>query len=149
MKHLRRSTVSFGSFGRGRIGPRWIANGAFAIVCLLSISTSTARDIQVGELLANPQQFEGRRVAVIGYYVAATETSCLFSTRDAAKRFDILRSVWVEFRNPPAVDSIAGRRARLVGTFHYTPSKKGQALRKYGNLWSAAILDVTEFRPVK
>ena len=120
-----------------------------ALVGLLWISTAAARDIPLADILARPHEFNGKRVAVIGYYVAATETSCLFTTRDAAKRFDIARSVWVEFHTPPVMDSIAGRHARLVGTFHYNPSVRAGVLREYGNLWSVALLDVTDFRPLR
>jgi hypothetical protein len=120
-----------------------------ALVALLSVCTAAAQDIPVAQLLSRPRYFNGKRVPVTGYYVAATETSCLFTTREAAKRFDIARSVWVEFHTPPVLDSIAGRQARLVGTFHYSPKYRAGALRKYGNLWSVALLDVTEFRPVR
>jgi hypothetical protein len=74
--------------------------GLSAILALLAICTATAQDIPLSQVLAKPLEFNGKRVAVTGYYVAATETSCLFTTRGAAKRFDIARSVWVEFRTP-------------------------------------------------
>jgi hypothetical protein len=96
-----------------------------ALLLVFSLCTAVARDIPLAEVLAKPRDFDGKRVAVTGYYVAATETSCLFTTRDAAKRFDIARSVWVEFRTPPVLDSIAGHQARLVGTFHLQPAREG------------------------
>jgi hypothetical protein len=122
-----------------------------ALLGLLWINTVTARDIPLAEILARPREFNGKHVAVTGYYIAATETSCLFTTPDAAKRFDVARSVWVEFRTPPVLDSIAGHQARLVGTFHYSPSVKGGVLREYGhnNLWAVALLDVTDFAPIR
>ena len=120
-----------------------------AIFLLLSVCTVTAQDIPLAKLLSRPRQFNGKRVAVTGYYLAETETSCLFTTREAAKHFDVARSVWVEFRTSPVLDSIAGRRARLVGTFHYDPTARAGILRTYGNLWSVALLDVTEFRPLR
>jgi hypothetical protein len=124
---------------------------ATAFLGLLWISTVTARDIPLAQILARPREFNGKRVAVTGYYVAATETSCLFTTRAAAKRFDIARSVWVEFRTPPVLDSIAGHQALLVGTFHFSSSVRAATLREYGhnNLWSVALLDVTDFRPLR
>ena len=122
-----------------------------ALLGLLWISTATARDIPLADILARPHDFNGKRVTVTGYYIAATETSCLFTTRAAAKRFDIGRSVWVEFHTPPVLDSIAGRHARLVGTFHYSPKIRDGTFREYGHLngWSVALLNVTEFRPLK
>jgi hypothetical protein len=115
----------------------------------LLVSSVSAKDVSVRELLARPQHFNGKRVAVTGYYLVATETSCLFTTREAAKHFDASTSLWVEFRAAPKVDSIANRRARLVGTFHYDPTVRAKVLHAYGNLWSAALLDVTEFRPIR
>ncbi len=121
------------------------------LALLLLRCVATARDIPLGDILGRPREFNGKRIAVTGYYVAGTETSCLFTTRDAAKRFDITRSVWVEFHSPPVLDSIAGRQARLVGTFHYSPKITADVLRAYGhnNGWSVALLDVTEFRPLR
>jgi hypothetical protein len=127
--------------------------GAFAtLVFVVSVCAAAARDIPLADVLARPREFNGKRVAVTGYYVAGTETSCLFTTRNAAKRFDITRSVWVEFHTPPVLDSIAGRTARLVGTFHYDPSWKAGTLRGgYGhfNGWPVALLDVTDFHRVR
>jgi hypothetical protein len=125
---------------------------AFATLALmLAACAAAARDIPLADILAKPSEFNGKRVAVTGYYVAKTETSCLFTTRDAAKRFEIARSVWVEFHTPPVLDSIAGRYARLVGTFHYNPRIKAGVLREYGHMngWSVALLDVTDFRPLR
>jgi hypothetical protein len=128
-------------------------HGAFATLALVLFAwTAAARDIPLAEILAKPRAFNGKRVAVTGYYLVETETSCLFTTRDAAKRFDVARCVWVEFHTPPVLDSIAGRYTRLVGTFHYDPSWKAGTLRGgYGhfNGWPVALLDVTDFRPVR
>lgn len=125
----------------------------FAILGLvLPLCTAAARDIPLADILARPHEFNGKRIAVTGYYVVATETSCLFTTRAAANRFDITRSVWVEFHTPPVLDPIAGRYVRLVGMFHYDPSWKAGTLRGgYGhfNGWPAALLDVTDFRRVR
>jgi hypothetical protein len=127
--------------------------GGFAALALvLSVCTAAAQDIPLADILARPCEFNGKRVVVTGYYLVATETSCLFTTRDAAKRFDVAHSVWVEFHTPPVLDSIAGRYSRLVGTFHYDPSWRAGTLRGgYGhfNGWPAALLDVTDFRRVR
>jgi hypothetical protein len=121
------------------------------LTLVVSVCTAAARDIPLADILARPREFNGKRVAVTGYYVAGTETSCFFTTRDAAKRFDVTRSVWVEFHTPSILDSIAGRHARLVGTFHYSPKITAGVLREYGhnNLWSLALLDVTAFHPLR
>lgn len=126
-------------------------NAYVMLTMLVSLSTATPRDIPLTEVLSKPDHFNGKRVAVTGYYVAGTEESCLFTTREAARRFDIGRSVWVEFHSPPVVDSISHRRARVVGTFHYNPTIRARVFRTYGlnSLWSVALLDVTDFRPLK
>src|SRR4051794_6141062 len=80
---------------------RCMKRSVFATLTLVvSVCTAATRDIPLADILGRPREFNGKRVAVIGYYVAGTETSCLFTTRDAAKRFDITRSVWVEFHTP-------------------------------------------------
>ena len=118
---------------------------------LLSVCTATARDFTVGELLATPRQFNGKRVAVTGYYVAANEESSLFTTRAAAKQADLSRSIWVEFRGTPDVTSVASHYARLVGTFHYRHIKDPAMPRGYGHFGvsETALLDVASFVPLR
>jgi hypothetical protein len=127
------------------------AGTLFTLILLLSLCTVTARDLTVGELLARPRHYNGKRVSVIGYYRAGTEESCLFSSREAAKRFELAHSVWVEFRGTPDLTAIADCTARVVGKFHFNPAVSAGILRTFGhnNLWSVALLDVTEFRPLR
>src|SRR5437660_9451512 len=86
---------------------------------LLSVCTAIARDFTVGELLARPGQFNGKRVAVTGYYVAANEESSLFTTRDAAKQADLSRSIWVEPKKVMDLTPFTARYVRVVGIFRY------------------------------
>ncbi len=57
------------------------------LALLLPICTAMARDIPLADVLARPREFNGKRIAVTGYYVAATETSYLFTTREPARSF--------------------------------------------------------------
>jgi hypothetical protein len=92
------------------------------IILLVLRCAVAAGNIPLSKVLARPRDFDGKRIAVTGYYFASTETSCLFTTREAARRSDRSLSAWVEFRNPRAApDYIAVPKARLVGVFHYQP----------------------------
>jgi hypothetical protein len=115
-----------------------------------SLSAATSPDLTVAQLLASPRKFDGQRVSVTGYYYGDTETTCLYATPDGAKR-GIANSIWVEFRGTPDVSAIAGRHARLVGTFHYDPTARPERMRGYGSmgLWSVALLDTTSFQPLR
>jgi hypothetical protein len=47
-------------------------------------------DLSVAELLKRGREFDGKHVAVIGYYVSGVEETCLWSTPEAANHFELL-----------------------------------------------------------
>jgi hypothetical protein len=125
------------------------------IILFVLRCAAIAGDIPLSKVLARPRDFNGKRIAVTGYYFASTETSCLFTTRDAAKRSDDKLCAWVEFRNPrDAPDYIAVPKARLVGVFHYQPRPVlggkvpyERRFRGFGHLrmYTFEIADVSSF----
>jgi hypothetical protein len=86
---------------------------------LLAFSAATAKDVTVAQVLAHPREFAGKRVSVTGFYVAANEESNLFTTREAAKRGNIERSIWVELHGASNFRPAVNRYVRFIGTFHY------------------------------
>lgn len=129
-----------------------IASGPLATAAVLAIfSAASAQDMSVAQLLARPGHFDHKRVSVVGYYVIANEESCLFTTRDAAKRADFEKSIWVEFANSSDLTRIANRRMRLVGTFHYMRDADPRRMRGYGqwSLFACQLDNVTSFKPTE
>ena len=123
------------------------------LLLLLLASTAAAAppELTVSQLLTRPRQFNGRRVAVTGYYYADFETSCVSSSVAAAKHPDLATSVWVEFHGAPDLTRMAGRHVRFVGTFHLTSQAKTKEMRGYGSygIWEAALLDTTSFTALR
>ena len=121
-----------------------------SLFLLASSASATPLEVTVAQLFAKPRQFDGRRVAVTGYYYADSETSSLYVSAAAKKSLNE-PSIWVQFRGTPDVTSIAGRYARLVGTFHHKPTADPKRMNGYGTwgLSSAALLDTTPFRALR
>jgi hypothetical protein len=113
---------------------------------LLAFSAASAKDLTVRQLLAHPREFAGKRVSVTGFYVAANEESNLFTTREAAKRGDIERSIWVELHGASNFRPAVNRYVRFIGTFHYRSKAAARDMRGYGQ-WglSPSQVDVTSF----
>lgn len=102
---------------------------ASLLICVSVIASSAMSTESINtpleELIANPEKFEGRRVAVVGYLDTTEAHTCdLRATRE--RPHDIRRLVNVELPQPndPAVKRLTNQytrvvRVRLVGIFHY------------------------------
>jgi hypothetical protein len=122
----------------------------FAVLICTSLSIVRAKDVTVQQLLANPQKYNGKRVSVVGYYILENEESCLFATRETAKRADFKWSVWVDFRGSN-IDTWPDQKVRITGTFHHMRNADSKRLRGYGqwSLFANALQDATTVVPVK
>jgi hypothetical protein len=102
----------------------------------------SAQTLTVDELLQSPRQFEGRRVSVRGYYYSDGEGHMLYADRDAVRRHETKRSIWIE-ADPP-VHSRLYRDAHVIGVFFYDSHAK-PPLDGYGafGLWSAKLINCT------
>jgi hypothetical protein len=113
---------------------------------------ASAKDITVAQVLASPRRFDGKRLSVVGYYFVAYEDSYLFTTRGAAKRKETERCISVDFPDGSDLTCIAGRYARIVGTFHDTrdaDSRKKATNQERVLLWPFVLQDVTSFHPMR
>ena len=144
---------------------------AVAASLLLCVCTAKKQpgDLTVQELLQRGTEFDGKRVAVTGYYEAVLEQACLYPTKEFAGRHEPIvdgvfsREIWVDpgWRR---VSRLSGKHVRVVGTFHYRPKYRREILQRddgrefesvttegYGHmgLSPAEITDVTFFRPLR
>jgi hypothetical protein len=143
-----------------------------AIITILLMACTAKRqagDLTVVEVLKRGREFDGKRVAVIGYYVSGIEESCLWSTPEAASHFEFSedrifpREIWVEpgWRK---LSRLTSRYVRIVGTFHFRPEFRREMLKRddgrefesittlgYGHMGGSAaeFTDVTFFRPLR
>lgn len=124
---------------------------AITVSLCASTITATAGDVTVEQLLANPRHYDGKQVSVVGYYILENEESCLFATREAAKRADFTWSIWVDFRGIADVQARPNQKARIIGKFHHMRGADPKRLRGYGqwSLFANALLDATTVTPVK
>jgi hypothetical protein len=128
-------------------------------------------DLTVAGLFKRGREFDGKRVAAIGYYVAGVEQTCLYSSPEAERYAfrDLLpdgifpREIWVE-PGRRRVSRLTGRYVRVVGTFHYRPQFRREIQKRddgrefesiitegYGHMAGspAEITDVTSFRRLR
>src|SRR5262245_17065674 len=88
--------------------------------------------VTVEQLLTMPAEFDGKEIAVIGYYTNSKQGSCLFAEAGAAKNSHPNRqSIWVDETtfnpgNPPhppigisELCALKKHYVRIVGHFHY------------------------------
>jgi hypothetical protein len=126
-------------------------------------------DLGVAELLQRGREFDGKRVAVIGYYEAGLEESCLYPNDQVRTRYNSLidgvfsPQIWVE-PGLRRVSRLKNRYVRVLGTFHYRPEFTRKIEKRddgrefesvtpegYGHmgLCPAEITSVTLFRPLR
>jgi hypothetical protein len=155
----------------------------YSIIALLSLAlvACTAKrqagDLTVSELLKRGAELNGKRIAVIGYYVAELENSSIYDSPDDWKHhYDeqhllpdgvFSRHIWVDsgWRDVARLTNrLTHRYVRIIGTFHYRPEfrrtiekrddgREFESIdtRGYGHmgLSPAEIANVTFFRPLR
>jgi hypothetical protein len=120
---------------------------------LLFVHAAAARDLSIHDLATRPMHFNGKRVSVIGYFVAAHEEICLYPTRKAALRahkdgdLDLPHVVWIEFVSRANESVLNNHYGRFIGTFRYRHVPKHE-LTGFGQ-WGlfSFQLDVTSYEP--
>lgn len=122
---------------RGEAGP---AAGAALNFDRLRCASRTGRrtcdlyNASVAELIANPREFHGRKVRVIGFVHIEPEASALY-LGEADFRHAIHRNgIWLNA--PAGADSLGDRYVRVEATFD--ASSQGEFAR-----WSGTLKDVT------
>ena len=107
------------------------------------ISTSLIR------LLAHPEQYNGKRVQVIGYYHSELEESALYLTKDDATNLNCENGLWIgsyaKGADTNRVQWVREGFVRVAGTFSYSP-KTGAG---HMGLWPAELKDITFFNTTK
>jgi hypothetical protein len=108
------------------------------LACTLFVvaAAASAQTATVMQLLQSPRQYVERRVSVSGYYYGNFEGWVLFADREAAKRWDFSRSIWI-YSDPPVETEMC--RAHIIGVFRWQPGV-GYG---YLGLGRAAIVNAT------
>lgn len=104
-----------------------------------------ARQVQLTEILTNPDKYHGKRVSVIGYYHGEFEGSSLSVDEKASKSNDFKRSVWRSepstFAEKSAIRDRNNAWLRVEGVFLQGP-------RGHMSLWPGEITRLTRVEPV-
>jgi hypothetical protein len=95
-------------------------------------------DIAVAELAARPDMYEGKRVAVIGYYCLAMEESAMYNSNSQLPENAF--AIWVSPGWRSTVYRAANRYVRAIGIFHRRPND---------TLYPGELSDITFFRPLR
>ena len=91
--------------------------------------------VSIISLIANPADFEGKSVRVIGFLVATFETTGLFLAEPDARNAVTKNGIWLEIE-ASTYASLSNSYAIAEGTFD---SKS----RGHLSMWSGTIRDVT------
>ena len=150
----------------------WRGRTVSALLAIAVFASCTARrepgDLTVAQLFEKPLEFDGKRVAVIGYYKIGMEETTLYTSPggecDHPPPGDIFTcSIWVSpgWRRG---SRLTDQYVRIVGTFHYRPQFRREMLKRddgrefesvttlgYGHfgLHPAELTHVTSFRPLR
>lgn len=107
--------------------------------------TQPARNVTIEELLRNPDQYDGKRVSVVGFYRLLFESSDLAADRKASKNQDYERSLWRDnlspFADKSAIDDRDEAWLRVDGIFLRGPGG-------HAGLWPGTIERITRLEPV-
>lgn len=103
------------------------------------ISTSLIR------LLVHPEEYEGKRVEVIGYYHSGFEEKALYLTKDDATNLNTQNGLWIgsiaKGADKNRVHFVKKGFVRVAGTFSYRPRSGAGHM----GLWPAELKEITFF----
>src|SRR6266540_2235606 len=89
---------------------------------LIAADEPVATSVQ--HLLANPADFNGKRIAITGYYMTGFEHCALYSDGKVANTFNPAKSIWIDLTTaklgPSSQQSVRHGYVRVVGTFQHT-----------------------------
>ncbi len=141
----------------------------FALVLAGCTAKREAGDVTVEQLFDRPNQFDGKQVSVVGYYVYEYEHENLCASPQEDIQEHLLpdgvfaRRIWVSpgWRRS---GRLKDHYVRVVGIFHYRPQFRRTMEKRqdgsefesifpqgYGHmgLWPAEISEVSSFRPLR
>ena len=107
-----------------------------------------SQEVTLDQLLADPDLYEGKRVAVSGYYKGEFEDSSLSVTKEASQAREYARSVWIgggstfadaEHVQFPTGYGLPATRVRVEGVFFKGPGG-------HLSLWPGEIQRLTMFQ---
>lgn len=111
-----------------------------ATMCTYRTAPCTLYQPSFVYLLANPEQFEGRRVRIVGYLNLEFEGTAVYMHREDYQRSLSRNGFWVSFRdNVDVPEDASGSYVLLEGTF--TTKFAGHL-----GLWSGEITDISLVR---
>lgn len=131
----------------------------FALVLNCSaLAEGAAVHVSVAKLLQSPEEFDGKRVTVSGFYVTAYEHSALYIDqkefwRESDKTL-FERSIWIEFTDqraePGKIAVVDNDNVQVTGTFRYRPEHIMRTQLGFGNngAWAMQIHKLTGLKPV-
>ncbi len=135
------ATAIFGCNGRDRVTPVPLDSGAqLSIDSLRCVQLDTANQcalygVSLHELLAQPREYHGKRVRVIGFAHFEFEGDALYLSREDFERGIAINALWLP-RPTGSLDSIANHDVVVEATFD-------ALFRGHFSMTSGALVNVT------
>ena len=143
---------------------RRVCTGIFCLLASVALAgTEQPVEVTVEQLLAKPENFNGRRVDVTGYYRAGMEDSYLFASKRTRGNID--NAIYIDpilwdpsnaaHRTRDVLDpnAMSDHFIRVVGRFRYRKLPQNQEARiravMHGEGEEKVLIEVTYFRPTK
>lgn len=97
--------------------------------------------VQISELMADPQRFEGQRVRVVGYLRLQFDRNALYMTRDDYNNSVAEHALWLDLKNSQLRSSskLNNGHVTVEGVF-------GPADKVHGGPWAGALKEVSSLR---
>ena len=119
------------------------------------IAASDAMPVSLITLLANPNDFDGKKVQIEGYVHIRFEDSALYLTKEYAERYSGGYAVWLEYKegfepydinngNEIDLNTLDSKWVLIEGIFRYDGGEQGHL----GN-FAAEVLDVDRIYELK
>jgi hypothetical protein len=120
--------------------------------------------VSVHELLAHPENYDGKLIKVTGYCHTSNEEISLYASKRADERsHDCDSSIWLDiFTSPPRNaakdEDLSFKTVRVIGTFRYKPTPildksvpYEWRFRGFGSykMWAREISEITFLQPVR
>lgn len=105
-------------------------------------------------VLANPENYDGKRLQLKGYYTSGVEYRCLLLTKEHAEIGDLSNAIWIESPGPEVdkrlVADIKHNHVTVIGIFRYGGKHGAGHLGAYiGALERITLLQPLPRTPIK
>ncbi|HLG04425.1 MAG TPA: hypothetical protein VI731_12575 [Bacteroidia bacterium] len=132
----------------------------FLLICCAF--TGTDRPLTIEQILANPEQYNGKTVHVTGYFTQELEKRAIYQSKNDAKISNYKASLWLadytnliqfltKWGNTADEPFLANKYVVVTGKLNYKPDTINGKVYGHGpeNLWPAELVEISHIQEAK